>query len=146
MKYGKQAGLALIATFVAGLSVAGITLATDKPAAKSGGIGPTVKIHRGEQCVEDTGYMRRNHMKVILHQRDKTMHQGIRTTKHSLKGCVDCHADPATNSVLGQDGFCASCHEYASVKIDCFSCHTDKADKAALAALPPPKPATGVQP
>ena len=135
----------VIAALAAGLFAAGMVRATDS-AAKSGGLGPVVKIHRGEQCVEPTDDMRRNHMKYILHQRDRTMHQGIRTTKHSLKNCVDCHADPATNSVLGQDGFCASCHEYASVKIDCFSCHTDKADKAALAALPPPKPATGVQP
>ncbi len=135
----------VIAALAAGLFAAGMVRATDS-AAKSGGLGPVVKIHRGGQCVKDTEYMRRNHMKVILHQRDKTMHQGIRTTKHSLKNCVDCHADPATNSVLGQDGFCSSCHEYASVKSDCFTCHTDKADKAALATLPPPKPATGVQP
>jgi hypothetical protein len=26
--------------------------------------------------------------------------------------------------VLGQEGFCSSCHEYAAVKIDCFECHT----------------------
>ena len=103
---------------------------------KPAGIGPTVKIHRGEKCVEPTEDMRRNHMKHILHQRDKTVHQGIRTTKHSLKNCVDCHADPATNSVLGQDGFCSSCHEFASVKIDCFSCHTDKRDKNAVAVAP----------
>jgi uncharacterized Ntn-hydrolase superfamily protein len=135
----------VIAALAAGLFAAGMVRATDS-AAKSGGLGPVVKIHRGEQCVEPTDDMRRNHMKHILHQRDKTMHQGIRTTKHSLKSCVDCHADPATTSVLGQDGFCSSCHEYASVKIDCFTCHTDKADKAALATLPPPKPATGVQP
>jgi hypothetical protein len=135
----------VIAALAAGLFAAGMVRATDS-AAKSGGLGPVVKIHRGEQCVEPTDDMRRNHMKYILHQRDRTMHQGIRTTKHSLKGCVDCHADPATSSVLGQDGFCSSCHEYASVKVDCFTCHTDKADKAALATLPPPKPATGVQP
>ena len=75
-------------------------------------------------------------MKHILHQRDKTMHQGIRTTPHSLKNCVDCHADPQTNSVLGPEGFCASCHEFTSVKIDCFGCHTDKRDKNAVAVAP----------
>ncbi len=109
-------------------------------------IGPTVKIHRGEKCVEPTADMRRNHMQYILHQRDKTMHQGIRTTQHSLKNCVDCHADPATHSVLGQDGFCSSCHEFASVKIDCFSCHTDKRDKNAVAVAPFRGTAPGRQP
>jgi hypothetical protein len=135
----------VIAALAAGLFAAGMVRATDS-AAKSGGLGPVVKIHRGEQCVEPTDDMRRNHMKYILHQRDKTMHQGIRTTKHSFKLCVDCHADPATNSVLGQDGFCSSCHEYASVKVDCFTCHTDKRDKNAVAVVPESNAVKGVKP
>ena len=79
---------------------------------------------KGEQCVEATEVMRRDHMKFILHQRDKTVHDGIRTTKHSFKNCVDCHADTKTGSVLGKDGFCESCHRYAAVKLDCFECHS----------------------
>ena len=128
--------MVLPAVLATGLFTATMSLAAETPGAKSKGIGPTVKIHRGEKCVETTDDMRRNHMKYILHQRDKTMHQGIRTTKHSLNNCVDCHADPKTNSVLGQEGFCSSCHEFASVKIDCFSCHTDKRDKNAVAVAP----------
>ncbi|MBI3571603.1 MAG: hypothetical protein HY082_10990 [Gammaproteobacteria bacterium] len=136
-----------LAIVVALLTVAGF--ASSAPASeanKPARIGPVVKIHRGEKCVEPTEEMRRNHMKKILHQRDETMHKGIRTTKHSLKNCVDCHADPATNSVLGQDGFCSSCHQYASVTIDCFSCHTDKRDKNAVAAVPATNAAKGAQP
>jgi len=87
---------------------------------------PDVNIVQGDQCVEPTDEMRRNHMKYILHQRDETMHRGIRTTKHSLKGCINCHADPETGSVLGENGFCETCHTYAAVKIDCFGCHTHK--------------------
>lgn len=136
---------ALLAALTAGVLMA-TAFAAGTTGGKSTSIGPTVKIHRGEKCVEPTEDMRRNHMKYILHQRDKTMHQGIRTTRHSLKNCVNCHADPQTNSVLGQDGFCSSCHQYASVKIDCFSCHTDKADKAALAALPAVNTAKGARP
>ncbi len=79
---------------------------------------------KGEQCVEPTEVMRRDHMKFILHQRDRTMHEGVRTTKHSLKNCVDCHADAKTGSVLGKEGFCESCHAYAAVKLDCFECHS----------------------
>jgi hypothetical protein len=89
---------------------------------------PKHSITKGEKCVEPTDVMRKSHMEFILHHRDKTMHQGIRTTKHSLKNCVNCHADPETKSVLGKDGFCESCHTYAAVSIDCFSCHTDKAN------------------
>ena len=119
-----------------GLFLSGALALADKDqehaSGKSGRVPlPTVNVTQGEQCVEPTDDMRRNHMKYIMHQRDKTMHQGIRTTQHSLKNCVDCHADPKTNSVIGQDGFCSSCHQYAAVTIDCFSCHTDKRTDAA---------------
>ncbi len=99
---------------------------------------PAISVNKdkAEKCVEPTGEMRRNHMKYIMHQRDETMHQGIRTSKHSLKNCVECHADPKTGSVLGKDGFCSTCHQYAAVTIDCFSCHTDKAEKRAAASEP----------
>ena len=94
---------------------------------------PKHKAFKGEKCVEPTDVMREQHMEFILHQRDETMHNGIRTTKHSLKNCVNCHADPKTKSVLGKDGFCESCHSYAAVSMDCFSCHTHKAsDKNAI--------------
>ncbi len=86
--------------------------------------GPRFKIERGEACVAPTAEMRRNHMKFLFAQRDRTMHEGIRTTRFSLKNCVDCHASRKTGSVLGEEGFCSSCHAYASVSIDCFECHS----------------------
>ena len=46
---------------------------------------PAAKAVKGEKCVEPTEVMRRDHMQMVLHQRDDTMHQGIRTVKHSLK-------------------------------------------------------------
>jgi hypothetical protein len=85
---------------------------------------PVVKIERGEACVAPVAQMRRDHMKMLLGQRDRTMREGVRTTRFSLKGCVECHASEKTGSVLGEEGFCSSCHAYASVKIDCFECHT----------------------
>lgn len=92
---------------------------------------PTVKIEKGEKCVEPTKEMRRNHMNMLFHQRDETMRSGIRTSRHSLKGCIECHADPRTNSVIGKDGFCESCHTYAAVRIDCFECHSASPRQAA---------------
>lgn len=91
----------------------------------------SVNKDKADKCVEPTEEMRRNHMKYILHQRNETMHRGIRTEQHSLKNCVNCHADPQTGSVLGKDGFCESCHRYAAARIDCFGCHTDKAEPEA---------------
>jgi hypothetical protein len=85
---------------------------------------PVVKIEKGEACVAPTEEMRRNHMRMLFDQRDRTLREGLRTTRFSLKGCVDCHASAKTGSVLGEEGFCSNCHAYASVKIDCFECHT----------------------
>ncbi len=112
------------------LSVAGFADAQDKRASRV--VLPAIKIERGEQCVAPAEEMRRDHMKMLLHQRDETMHRGIRTVKHSLKGCVDCHASRDTGSVLGKDGFCSSCHTYAAVSMDCFGCHSSSPEKEAM--------------
>ena len=94
---------------------------------------PAVKIEKGDACVAPTEEMRRNHMNRLLHQRDRTLRQGIREPRFSLKRCVECHAGRETGSVLGKDGFCSSCHTYASVSIDCFECHTPLRQQQAAA-------------
>ena len=121
--------VAVVSVLIAAFSAAGVFAAEPKKPARVS--LPTVNVNKdkAEQCVEPTEVMRRDHMKMILHQRDDTMYQGIRTVKHSLKNCVNCHADPKTGRVLGQNGFCESCHTYAAVTMDCFSCHTDKTEK-----------------
>jgi hypothetical protein len=92
---------------------------------------------RGERCVEPTEFMVRNHMNLLKHQRDETVHRGIRTVRYSLQGCVDCHASARTSSVLGAtEGFCQGCHSYAGVTLDCFECHSSKARPGPLAAEP----------
>ena len=85
---------------------------------------PIVKIENGEACVAPVEEMRRNHMTMLFHQRDRTLRDGVRTTRFSLKNCVECHASRKTGSVLGEEGFCSTCHEYAAVKMDCFECHS----------------------
>ena len=91
---------------------------------------PHVPKAKGEKCVEETGFMRRNHMELLSHQRDNTMRKGIRTKKHSLQGCLDCHAVYDSQKVAvtskNEKHFCNSCHAYAAVKIDCFGCHNSK--------------------
>lgn len=85
---------------------------------------------RGEQCVESTDFMRRNHMELLKHHRNETMRQGIRTTKHSLKGCVECHASEKTGSVAAsKEDFCVSCHAWTAVHLDCWDCHATKPGK-----------------
>lgn len=88
---------------------------------------PKLEKGKGEQCVEETQFMRRNHMDLLKHHRDETMRKGIRTTKHSLKKCVECHASERTGSVASsKEDFCVACHSYASVKLDCWDCHATK--------------------
>jgi hypothetical protein len=79
-------------------------------------------------CVEPTADMRKNHMEYILHQRDETVHEGIRDKQHSLVECINCHVSDAPDAprVSSEKHFCSSCHSYASVSIDCFQCHADR--------------------
>jgi hypothetical protein len=83
-------------------------------------------------CVEPTAEMRRNHMEHILHQRDETVHRGIRTTQYSLEQCINCHVSdtPDAPRYNSEDHFCNSCHTYAAVRIDCFQCHADRPVKS----------------
>ncbi len=95
---------------------------------------PELAPAKGDKCVEPTDVMRRDHMEFILHQRDETVYGGIRTSKHSFAECINCHVTPRADGsyprVSEKDHFCASCHSYASVKVDCFSCHADRPEKA----------------
>jgi len=96
---------------------------------------PDVPKGKGDHCVEDTEFMRANHMELLFHQRDETMHRGIRTKKHSLKECIQCHVVTDDNnqpvSAASPKHFCRVCHDYASVSIDCFQCHASKPRKGA---------------
>ncbi|MEI8158183.1 MAG: hypothetical protein WCH60_15055 [Burkholderiales bacterium] len=111
--------------FLLGLLIGGAVYAGDASSVRVP--QPVVESARGGQCVEDPAFMRRNHMKLLKHQRDDTLRGGVRTGKYSLKECIDCHASKTTDSVAATEtNFCQSCHNYAAVKIDCFECHTNK--------------------
>ncbi len=82
-----------------------------------------------QQCVEPVDVMRKNHMQFLLHQRDETVIEGVRSKKYSLVGCIDCHNPADSEKVVRYEDpqhFCAGCHLYTSVKIDCFECHADR--------------------
>ncbi|RLA08660.1 MAG: Hdr-like menaquinol oxidoreductase cytochrome c subunit [Gammaproteobacteria bacterium] len=85
------------------------------------------KAKAGTKCVEDRQIMRTNHMDLILHQRDKTMRDGKRDGRHSLKECINCHVTKNDKNeypnIDSSQHFCNSCHTYVAVKTDCFSCH-----------------------
>lgn len=113
---------------VIGIAIAGLTPAAAADFAKADYVTPGSKAAGLENCVRETAFMRRNHMELIEHQRDLTVHQGIRNTTDSLAGCVGCHVgydqqrQPLPVYTEGQ--FCRNCHEFAAVDMNCFGCHS----------------------
>ncbi|MCB1519934.1 MAG: hypothetical protein KDJ37_05080 [Hyphomicrobiaceae bacterium] len=85
---------------------------------------------RGDKCVADTEWMRRNHMTALHHKRDDTVHEGVRTKTFSLTGCIDCHQVAGTDgravTVADPKHFCRTCHDYTAVSVDCFQCHASR--------------------
>ena len=123
---------------------AGALIATAGSAADNDGEGrvpmPSISRGNGEECVANTDFMRRNHMKLLLHQRDQTTREGVRTKHYSLKECVACHAVPGPDArpvtAASPEHFCRACHDYAAVSIDCFECHASRPEVSdSLAAL-----------
>lgn len=118
-------GVTLLALTFAGKGIAGER--TPRPA-----IEPA---RSGTQCVAAPDVMRRDHPSMLKHQRDETVHRGVRQARDSLQGCVGCHASAATGSVAqAKTDFCSSCHAYAAVQIDCFECHSSKAQRSTALA------------
>ncbi len=126
------AAIALGLAYLAGLAV--VSAAGEDESEASRVPQPEIPKGQGESCVEDTDFMRRNHMTLLMRQRDDTVLQGIREKKHSLKECVSCHVvtgpDAMAVTVASPEHFCRSCHDYAAVKIDCFQCHASRPDAA----------------
>ena len=96
---------------------------------------PTVHEPSDEslKCIQPEDEMRRNHMNYILHERDETVHEGVRNEPGSLAACIDCHVEPDDKGEIAgiesEEHFCNACHQYASVQIDCFQCHADRPQK-----------------
>ncbi len=76
---------------------------------------PKPKVQKTGKCVEETSWMRQNHMRLLIHVREGAVREGIRLVDRSLHGCVSCH--PHRNE------FCKSCHTYVGVKPECWNCH-----------------------
>ncbi|HYA65900.1 MAG TPA: hypothetical protein VEE84_04390 [Burkholderiaceae bacterium] len=108
-------GLVLMAGLCALSAVAQDTGRTPKP---------VIVIESQQHCIASPETMRREHPDMLRHQRLRTVHLGERGAKVSLNGCIGCHADRKSGSVIGSDhAFCQGCHSYAAVHIDCFDCH-----------------------
>jgi hypothetical protein len=85
---------------------------------------PAIAQLKEKRCLEDTAFMRANHMKLLNAWRDEVVREGKReyTTKDgrrfekSLTGvCLKCHSN--------KEQFCDRCHNYVGAKPSCFDCH-----------------------
>ncbi|MDG1736973.1 MAG: hypothetical protein P8L68_05815 [Paracoccaceae bacterium] len=90
--------------------------------------GPTLSEASGDPHPEGNEYMRKFHMELMKHDRDMTLRDGEREIDASLKQCFDCHTvkDERTGDPVTYDDerhFCRTCHDFVSVKVDCFTCH-----------------------
>ena len=80
--------------------------------------------HEGGQCVEDTAYIRANHMLLLMGWRDEvvrasdtvyTTSDGRRYNKSLSGTCLSCHFE--------KEEFCDRCHDYVGATIHCWDCH-----------------------
>ncbi|MEW6663292.1 MAG: sulfate reduction electron transfer complex DsrMKJOP subunit DsrJ [Bacillota bacterium] len=87
---------------------------------------PAIRQLQEKVCVEGTEFMRTQHMELLKDWRNSVVRDGNRIYvakngkqyKMSLQNtCMDCHSNKAE--------FCDSCHNYANVKPDCWTCHVD---------------------
>jgi hypothetical protein len=93
---------------------------------------PQLAVDKSTACVAPPEVMRRTHMEMLKHRRDRTVHQGVRGGDESLTRCLECHASKTTGAAIGApDAFCQSCHDYVGVKLDCFDCHQGRPGAAA---------------
>ena len=83
-----------------------------------------------EKCVEPTEIMRAKHHIFVNQQGHDTVVKGIRTTKYSLKNCINCHVKPLADgnypSIKSKEHFCSGCHIEAAAQVECFDCHASK--------------------
>lgn len=111
------------------LSVVTLTSCDNKSATPPALMKATTQFDTTKEREEHISYMRKHHMHALMHKRDDTVQEGIRTEQASLTGCINCHVPVAhEGKVLRHDDekhFCTTCHTYVAVKINCFECHVD---------------------
>ncbi len=86
------------------------------------------------KCVEDTQFMRANHMRLLVEWREAVVRDGLREYtglggkkfNASLSNtCLECHSNKAQ--------FCDQCHNYVAVTPNCWGCHVEPGKKLAEA-------------
>lgn len=111
-----------------------------------------LKLVANTQCVEPASFMRANHMQLLNDWRQAYVRDGKTVYTNSqgkkfeinLDTCTKCHSTGAASNTAGvsnpalnttgsnktlasntSDQFCVSCHNYSSVELTCWSCHSE---------------------
>ena len=79
------------------------------------GKAPELVLPKSGKCIKEAGWMRDNHMKLLMQTRDDVVRRGIRKANHGIQGCRSCH--------VNRDEFCDRCHNYVGIEPECWSCH-----------------------
>lgn len=87
---------------------------------------PVINAMENPTCVEDTEYMRANHMKLLADWKVAVVREGNRVYVAedgqeylmSLQNtCFECHSN--------YEEFCLQCHTYSNVSPTCWTCHVE---------------------
>ncbi len=96
-------------------------------AAHRGRVALPVVARAPGHCVLNTAQMRRTHMMLLRTVREDIVRRDARDTRFRLTHCVACHVQRTASGrfipVNAPGQFCASCHAYVGVRLDCFDCH-----------------------
>ncbi len=94
---------------------------------------PLVPVAHGH-CVLPTALMRREHMMLLRSVRTQVVRYGKKDRADRLTNCIACHVQTSSTGQavpINQKGqFCAVCHSYVGVRVDCFACHATVPQKA----------------
>lgn len=111
----KSKGLIAAAIFFAVLAFPLLYNASTIGLFNSAAAAPNPVIAKPGQCVAETGWMRHNHMKMLIHEREEAVREGNRDHKKSIAGCPECHTS--------REEFCDRCHGFVGVQPECWNCH-----------------------
>lgn len=100
---------------------------------------PAIQQLQERECIEATAEMRARHMQLLNDWRNRVVRDSNRVyvarngKKYDMSlqnTCLKCHANQAppgqnlqVQAPSSQAQFCDTCHSYAGVKPDCWTCH-----------------------
>ncbi len=115
------------------------------------GCDPTLSVdtqtasQQAAHCIiaEDNAQVRRVHGRWINQHRYPAQRALAYPDEYRVQACINCHVpesknDQAVRITHTETHFCATCHTYVAVRLDCFECHADR--PASVYKIPSDRP------